>query len=41
MDSNANETQGNELVAQAMKLSPVRNTIERNVKVNSTYTIIH
>ncbi|MGQ3478229.1 OsmC family protein, partial [Paenibacillus sp. TY11] len=39
VDSDADETQVEELVAQAIKLSPVRNTIERNVKVNSTYTL--
>lgn len=37
VDSDADDKQIEELVAQAMKLSPVKNSLQRNVQVNSTF----
>ncbi|MGM1021975.1 MAG: OsmC family protein [Bacillota bacterium] len=39
VDSDADEAQVEKLVAKAIEISPVRNTIERNVKVTSEYTL--
>ncbi|WP_216700933.1 OsmC family protein [Priestia filamentosa] len=37
VDSNANDKQLEELVSKAMEISPVKNSLERNVQVNSTF----
>lgn len=37
--SDADQVQVEELIAKAIEISPVRNTIERNVKVTSSYTL--
>ncbi|MBD8836909.1 hypothetical protein BK131_29685 [Paenibacillus amylolyticus] len=39
VDSDADEAQVQMLIAKAIERSPVKNTIERNVKVTSTYTL--
>ncbi|MGM0890939.1 MAG: OsmC family protein, partial [Bacillota bacterium] len=37
VDSDADDKQLEELVSKAMEISPVKNSLQRNVQVNSTF----